>query len=209
MQLEFPPCPHLLILTGLAHARVQFYLGLGKRATSRRCAILCTRLVNRPMGPWVRVRIGVVVEPACLAACHTTTMVALCNTRAGWHATGFPLGQVSSPVSFYLWRMTAGRWRARRAGQAQSGKRARLTQLRGIASGGCLGHSGWKSTIVPYMNAVSEAHRSFKNPTLSRKSTTAVHEAGQAGLAGLAGQHNCPRHIINMQIPGLPTRCPG
>lgn len=35
MQLEFPLHPHLLhytvILTGRAHARVQFYLGLGKK----------------------------------------------------------------------------------------------------------------------------------------------------------------------------------
>lgn len=74
----------------------------------------------------------------------------------------------------------------RRAGQAQSGKRARLTQLRGIDSGGCLDDSEWKSTIVPSMNAVSEAHRSFKNPTLSWKTTTSCARGWQAG------QHNCP-----------------
>lgn len=95
----------------------------------------------------------------------------------------------------------------RRAGQAQSGKRARLTQLRGIDSGGCLDDSEWKSTIVPAMNAVSEAHRSFKNPTLSWKTTTAVREAGK--LANTTARLSLPpKHIINMQIPGLPTGWP-
>lgn len=51
------------------------------------------------------------------------------------------------------------------------GRGRRLTQLRGIASGGCLDDSDWKSTIVPSTHAVSEAYLSFKHPTLSRKPT--------------------------------------
>lgn len=130
-------------------------------------------------------RIWPAVPPACQRACCVshTTMVALCNTRAVWHAQGLPLGQVSSSVSFYLWRIAA-------AGDGQDrpewGRGRRLTQLRGIASGGCLDDSDWKSTIVPSTHAVSEAHRSFKNPTLSWAPAQLPREAGQHGL------HSCP-----------------
>lgn len=94
----------------------------------------------------------------------------------GLARTSFPLGQVSSPVSFCLWRMAAGG-----GGQDRPewGRGRRLTQLRGIASGGCLDDSEWKSTIVPSTHAVSEAYRSFKNPTLSWRPAQLLREAGQ------------------------------
>lgn len=155
------------------------------RATLRRSAIY---QVNGLMDRGVESACCTARLPACQRArcVSQTTMVALCDTRAGWHARGFPLGQVSSPVSFYLWRMAAGG-----GGQDRPewGRGRRLTQLRGIASGGCLDDSDWKSTIVPSTHAVSEAYRSFKNPTLSwnpAQHAQLLREAGQHS------EHNCP-----------------
>lgn len=94
----------------------------------------------------------------------------------GLARTSLSLGQVSSPVSFYLWRIAAGG-----GGQDRPewGRGRRLTQLRGIASGGCLDDSEWKSAIVPSTHGVSEAYRSFKNPTLSWTPAQLLREAGQ------------------------------
>lgn len=145
------------------------------RATLRRSAIY------QVDGLWTRVEFGLLsLQPASvLAACHNDDGGTLQYT-GGLARTGFPLGQVSSPVSFYLWRMAAGG-----GGQDRPewGRGRRLTQLRGIASGGCLDDSDWKSTIVPSTHAVSEAYRSFKNPTLSW---------APAQLPREAGQHSCP-----------------
>lgn len=121
----------------------------------------------------------------------------------GLARSSFPLGQVSSPVSFYLWRMAAGG-----GGQDRPewGRGRRLTQLRGIASGGCLDDSDWKSTIVPTTHAVSEAYRSFKNPTLSWNPAQLLREAGQHSCPA------CPRpsaHIIMCRSPRPTNRMTG
>lgn len=114
---------------------------------------------------WTRVELACCPArpPACLLRVTHDDGVTL-RYMGGLARTSFPLGQVSSPVSFYLWRMAAGG-----GGQDRPewGRGRRLTQLRGIASGGCLDDSDWKSTIVPSTHAVSEAYLSFKNPTLS------------------------------------------
>lgn len=127
-----------------------------------------------------------IVQPACQRACfvsHNDDGGTLRYTGV-LACTGFLLGQVSSPVSFYLWRIAAGG-----GGQDRPkwGIGRRLTQLRGIASGGCLDDSNWKSTIVPSTHAVSEAYRSFNYPTLSWKPAQLLREAGQHSCT--AGRH--------------------
>lgn len=156
------------------------------RATLRRSAIYQVNGLDQGrIGLWCPAR-----PPACLLRVTHDDGGTL-RYMGGLARTRFPLGQVSSPVSFYLWRMAAGG-----GGQDRPewGRGRRLTQLRGIASGGCLDDSDWKSTIVPSTHAVSEAYRSFKNPTLSWKSSTAL-------------ARGWPTHISSyrMQIPGLPT----
>lgn len=145
------------------------------RATLRRSAIY------QVDGLWTGIELACCPSslPACLLRVTHDDGGTLQYT-GGLACTRLPLGQVSSPVSFYLWRMAAGG-----GGQDRPewGRGRRLTQLRGIASGLCLDDSDWKSTIVPSTHAVSEAYRSFKNPTLSWK---------PAQLSREAGQHSCP-----------------
>lgn len=194
MQLEFP------VSTSAnpsepSHARFQFCLGLGKGNIAKICDL---------PGQWAvdQGRIGPSSsQPASLlAACHTRRW---CHSAIQWGGlayTNFPLGQVSSPVSFYLWRMAAG---GGGQGRPEWGRGRRLTQLRGIASGGCLDDSDWKSTIVPSTHAVSEAYRSFKNPTISWNTSTSLARGWQAGPTQLPGLPSNPSTHSSCADPGV------
>lgn len=144
---------------------------------------------TRRVGCGTRVRIGPV---GTLSTQRASVLVAACHTRRWWHsAIRGRVGRhkISSWASlvtrFILFMANGGGRRAGRTGP-KWGRGRRLTQLRGIASGGCLDDSDWKSTIVPSMNAVSEAYRSFKNPTLSWAETSNSTHSSRARLANTA-----------------------
>lgn len=148
MQLEFPVSTPAIPFVA-APCEGPILSGLGKGNIAKICDLPGEWAMDRGSN-WP------IVQPACQRACfvsHNDDGGTLRYTGV-LACTGFLLGQVSSPVSFYLWRIAAGG-----GGQDRPkwGIGRRLTQLRGIASGGCLDDSNWKSTIVPSTHAVSEA----------------------------------------------------
>lgn len=150
------------------------------------------------------------VESACCRASLPACLMRV-TQRRWWHSAVH--GRVGT-LEFSSWTSLVTRFILFMAGgggqdRPEWGRGRRLTQLRGIASGGCLDDPDWKSTIVPSTHAVSEAYLSFKNPTLSRKPTqlrarlaSTAEPAARLPIPSPAHSIICRSRLTN-RMPGL------
>jgi hypothetical protein len=89
-----------------------------------------------------------------VSACHGMAMVATLQHAVGLARTGFPLEQVSSAVSFYLWGNHGGKRAAGTSGRGRRAGQARSDRLRGkVASEGRLLALGRLGVGLAYYSA--------------------------------------------------------